>query len=187
MSDSEQYALRWRGRQSGPFPVSEINRKLDNHEIGTGHEIFFQNEWITLERFFTATRQSAAAPARKAAETAPAPPAPPPPPPRAPAALGPARDRPNPLRIKVSVSPSAEAPPPAAGRPRHRLVFAMLAVFAGFAGAHNFYARQWLTGLLQLLLSVATWLMGFGIVASWLWAMVEAVVVRRDGEGTSMI
>jgi hypothetical protein len=29
--------------------------------------------------------------------------------------------------------------------------------------------------------------MGFGIVASWLWAMVEAVVVRRDGYGVDMI
>jgi TM2 domain-containing membrane protein YozV len=60
-------------------------------------------------------------------------------------------------------------------------------VLAGYSGVHNFYARQWLTGLLQLLLSVATYLMGFGIVASWLWAMVEAVVVRRDGYGVDMI
>lgn len=60
-------------------------------------------------------------------------------------------------------------------------------MLAGFSGAHNFYARQWLTGLLQLLLSVATYLMGFGIIASWLWAMVEAVAVRRDGHGVEMI
>jgi TM2 domain-containing membrane protein YozV len=58
---------------------------------------------------------------------------------------------------------------------------------AGYAGAHNFYSRQWMTGLLQLLLSIATFLMGFGIIASWLWAMVEALAVRRDGNGVEMI
>ena len=73
------------------------------------------------------------------------------------------------------------------GRPRRRLVFALLAVFLGFSGAHNFYARQWMTGMLQLLLSVATSLMNFGIIAAWLWAIVEAVVVRRDGHGNDMI
>ena len=60
-------------------------------------------------------------------------------------------------------------------------------MFTGFLGVHNFYARQWLTGLLQLLLSIATYLMGFGIIASWLWAMVEAVFVRKDADGVDMI
>ena len=72
-------------------------------------------------------------------------------------------------------------------QPRRRLLFAFLAIVAGFVGAHNFYARQWLTGLLQLLLSVATCLMGFGIIASWIWAMAEAVFVRKDGDGIEMI
>jgi hypothetical protein len=44
-----------------------------------------------------------------------------------------------------------------------------------------------LTGLLQLLLSVATCLMGFGIIASWIWAIAEAVFVRKDGNGIDMI
>jgi hypothetical protein len=60
-------------------------------------------------------------------------------------------------------------------------------VLFGFLGLHNYYARHWLTGLLQLLLSVATYLLGFGIIAPWLWAMVEAVVVRKDGYGLEMI
>ena len=85
-------------------------------------------------------------------------------------------------------APSRQGSRHAGGRgPRSRLVFALLAVFAGFSGAHNFYARQWMTGMLQLLLSVATSLMSFGIIASWLWAIVEAVVVRRDGNGNDMI
>jgi TM2 domain-containing membrane protein YozV len=160
---------------------------LDDHEIGMEHEILYQDEWVTLEQFFSALRKAAA----------------PPPPPRqrmpvptialAPlTATGPG-EKISPVRIKVSVTPSTESAGRAVraaadqGRPRHRLVFAFLAVLAGFSGAHNFYARQWLTGLLQLLLSVATYLMGFGIIASWLWAMVEAVVVRRDGDGADMI
>ena len=45
MSDGEtrQYQLRWRGRLSGPYPVSEINRMLDEHEIGMGHEILYED------------------------------------------------------------------------------------------------------------------------------------------------
>ena len=67
------------------------------------------------------------------------------------------------------------------------MVFAFLAVLFGFLGLHNFYARQWLTGMLQLIVSVATFLLGFGIIASWLWAMVEALAVRHDGRGCLMI
>jgi TM2 domain-containing membrane protein YozV len=67
------------------------------------------------------------------------------------------------------------------------LVYALLGVFLGFIGLHNFYARNWLTGLLQLLLSLATYLLGFGIIVPWLWALVEAVVVRKDGNGIEMI
>jgi TM2 domain-containing membrane protein YozV len=186
MSDSQEYTLRWRGRPSGPYPVAEINRMLDDHEIGMGHEIFYQDEWITLEEFLAALRKAAA-------------PAAPPQRPALPTiALAPlvgtmSGEKVSPVRIKVSVTPVAEgargADRAGAGqdRPRYRLVFAFLAVLAGYSGAHNFYAREWLTGLLQLLLSVATYLMGFGIVASWLWAMVEAVVVRRDGHGADMI
>jgi TM2 domain-containing membrane protein YozV len=186
MSDSPAYTLRWRGREAGPYPVSEINRLLDDHKIGMGHEIRYQDEWITLEQFFS-TMQKAAASAQPRAKTAtPAIPV-------APAAAAPAREKPSPIGLRVSVTPTvqaARAPAEAGsgeGPPRHRLVFALLAVFTGFFGLHNFYARQWLTGLLQLLLTVATCLMGFGIFASWLWAVVEAVVVRRDGQGVEMI
>jgi TM2 domain-containing membrane protein YozV len=186
MSDSQEYTLRWRGRQSGPYPVSEINRMLDDHKIGMGHEIRYQDEWITLEAFFAALQKAAApaAPRVKAAfPTIPLAPAP--------AQLTPltlAREKVSPVRVKVSVTQAGEAERGAGGgRPRYRLVFALLAVFAGFLGLHNFYARQWMTGMLQLLLSVATYLMGFGIIASWLWAVVEAIVVRKDGGGNEMI
>jgi TM2 domain-containing membrane protein YozV len=179
MSDSPEYELRWRGRQSGPYPVTEINRMLDEHEIGMGHEILYQDEWITLEEFFAALQKAAAAAAQQQNAVVPTVPF-------APVWSPPQREKGSSVRIKVSVTP----PPPTvgqAGHPRYRLLFAFLALFAGYLGAHNFYARQWLTGLLQLLLSVATTLMGFGIIASWLWAMVEALLVRRDAQGVEMI
>jgi TM2 domain-containing membrane protein YozV len=179
MSGPQEYELRWRGRQSGPYPVSEINRMLDDHEIGMGHEILCQDKWITLEEFF-ATIQKAAATAtprqKPAIATMPL----------APAGVPPQREQGSSPRVKVSVTSSAETVV-SQGPPRNRLLFAFLALFAGYVGAHNFYARQWLTGLLQLLLSVATTLMGFGIIASWLWAMVEALLVRKDGHGVEMI
>jgi TM2 domain-containing membrane protein YozV len=186
MSDSEAYSLRWRGRQSGPYPVSEINRMLDDHVIGMGHEILHKEEWITLEEFFSALRKSAAPAVQRQK---------PPVPILALASVaGPVPgDKGSSVHIKVSVTPAAKGgggpaqPRTNKGRPRYRLLFAFLAVFAGFLGLHNFYARQWLTGLLQLLLSVATALMGFGIIASWLWAMAEAVMVRKDGRGVEMI
>jgi TM2 domain-containing membrane protein YozV len=188
MSDEPQeYTLRWRGREVGPFSVSEINRQLDEHEIGMGHEIFCQDKWITLEEFL--------APAPKPAVPTPAQPTPSLPPaptvasPPAPTTTPTSRERSSPVRIKVSVSsPTARTDGTTLDRPpRHRLVFALLGVFAGFVGLHNFYAGQWLTGLLQLLLSIATFLMGFGVIASWLWAMAEAIIVRKDGDGIDMI
>ena len=66
-------------------------------------------------------------------------------------------------------------------------MYALLGIALGFTGLHNYYARHWLTGLLQLLLSIATLLLGFGVIAPWLWAMVEAVVVRKDGLGLEML
>jgi len=178
MSDSPEYTLRWRGRQSGPYPVSEINRMLDDHKIGMGHEIFCEDEWITLEQFFSNMQKAAAVLTPSAKATVPTIPL---------APMAPQlREKPSPVRVKVSVTPTPEAGA-GEGRPRYRLVFALLAVFTGFLGLHNFYARQWLTGLLQILLTGATCLMGFGIIASMLWAMAEAVLVRHDGQGIEMI
>jgi len=177
MSDSEtgQYKLRWRGRQSGPYPVSEINRMLDEHEIGMGHEILHEEKWIVLEEFFAAASKTAPTPMTPRTENL-----------KTPALATVPREKTPAMRFKVSVSPGPPDPDAAEAPPRNRLVFAFLAIGLGFLGLHNFYARQWLTGLLQLLLSVATSLMGFGIIASWLWAMVEALVVRKDGSGAEM-
>jgi TM2 domain-containing membrane protein YozV len=167
MNELQEYTLRWRGREVGPFPLSEINRQLDEHEIGMGHEIFYQDKWITVEEFMAALSNHAA-------------PAPTPP------------EKPSPVQVSAPLVRDPPIPTTRADggrrlRPRRRLLFGLLGVLVGFVGAHNFYARHWLTGLLQLLLSVATCLMGFGIIASWIWAMVEVVIVHKDGEGVEMI
>lgn len=178
----ELYTLRWRGRELGPFSVEEINRQLDDHEIGMGHEILYQDNWIGLEEFFAATRKPPPpAPKLVAAESVPAITGIPTSKLHTVRAPGPATSR---IQVSVSATP---APQTKSGPPSYRMIFAGLAVLLGFSGIHNFYARQWLTGMLQLLLSVATYLMGFGIIASWLWAMGEALFVRRDGNGNEMI
>ncbi len=162
MNDTEEFTLRWRGRETGPFPLSEINRQLDEHEIGMSHEIFHQNTWMTLDEFFAAMNAPAAPPAEEPLA------------------------RTTPLRVNTGAGIEVPIPRSRAGDAarsqapaRRRMIFAFLAIAAGFTGAHNFYARQWLTGLLQLLLTVATYLMGFGIIAAWVWAVVEAFVVRK--------
>ena len=196
MSEPESYTLRWRGRQLGPYSRQEIDRKLDEHEIGMGHEISYQGKWITLQEFFAALEEA------EPIENVPQP--------GQPAQAGPGKNRqfvnlPYPASVSsprpgAAQSPRAERPspalsspppvrlkPPRGTAPRRRLLYAFLGVFLGFLGVHNYYARHWLTGLLQLLLSIATLLLGFGIIAPWLWAWVEALVVRKDGNGVEMI
>ena len=171
MSEDSQYLIRWRGRQTGPFPLAEINRMLDDHKIGMGHEVLFENEWMSVEEFF-ARRQKAAVSVNPI-RIVPVP--------------APVLEEKPPARVKAPLKlATVPGPPVPTERPRHRLVFALLAVLGGFAGLHNFYARQWLTGMLQILLSVATFLMGFGIIAAWIWAMIEALAVRNDGLGIEM-
>lgn len=174
MNEAQEYKMRWRGREAGPFSVEEINRRLDDHEIGMTHEVYCDNQWMTVEEFLNVL----ANPPAPEIEQPPIP------------ALAPPAAPQNTSPLRITLSRNEEASPHGAmgeARPRHRLLFALLAIVAGFIGAHNFYARQWLTGLLQLLLSVATCLMGFGIIAAWLWAIAEAVFVRKDGNGIDMI
>lgn len=50
MSD-EQFRLRWKGKISGPYPRRQIERKIQEHEIGMFHEINVDDEWITVREF----------------------------------------------------------------------------------------------------------------------------------------
>jgi TM2 domain-containing membrane protein YozV len=203
MTEPAEYLLRWRGRQIGPYSLQEINRLLDAHQIGLGHEIQQEGQWISLEEFLSAspsaTALEAANPGGQNKEPHPSGPpnqsrrvpvteTPPP-------SQRPAVERSAQRAIANEARTSAQEP---SGRnqfgtalpttqPRKRLVYAALAILFGFLGIHNYYSRHWLTGVLQLLLSFATYLLGFGVFVPWLWAMVEAVVVREDGDGREMV
>ncbi len=54
MSESQQYSLHWRGRESGPYTLGQIKRKLASGEITLEHEILADGRWITLHEFFAA-------------------------------------------------------------------------------------------------------------------------------------
>ncbi len=192
MSEGQDYLLRWRGREMGPYSLDEINRQLDDHKIGMGHDILCEGQWTTLEQFFAA-QQPPVAPAPPVSKPVATPTS---------SSSGvrlpklPGTSRPDTI---ATAPPAADTGPAMAeaealdieeadgAKPRRRLVYALLGIFFGFTGLHNYYARHWLTGLLQMLLSIATFLLGFGIVASWFWAVVEAVLVRRDGNDLEMI
>ena len=198
-----RYTLRWRGRQLGPYSMQQLNQKLDEHEIGMGHEICCEDQWITLEEFFARLKAEQAAAAPPAASNPPAfltlatsPSNPSVGKPgqistsAAESSAGPIMggvEKAGAIRLSVTPAPLVMKRPALSTPPRHRLVYAFLGIFFGFLGVHNYYARHWLTGLLQLLLSIATFLLGFGVIAPWLWALAEAILVRKDGNGNEMI
>jgi TM2 domain-containing membrane protein YozV len=172
---NDAYPMRWRGRQFGPLSLEEINRRLDDHELGLGHEIFFEENWTTLGEFLALQRRPPAV--VRASESAA---------PLSVAAVKPAVSAPLPAS-QPAPSAAPEQSAVAALRPRRRLIYALLGALVGFTGAHNYYARHWITGVLQLLLTLATILLGFGIIVPWLWALFETVTVRRDGAGLEML
>lgn len=184
--------------------MQQLNQKLDEHEIGMGHEICCEDQWITLEEFFARLKSEQAAAAPPAANNPPAfltlatSPSNPPlagkpgqvPTSAAEAGAGPITgggEKAGAIRLSVTPAPLVMKRPGLSTPPRRRLVYAFLGICFGFLGLHNYYARHWLTGLLQLLLSIATFLLGFGIIAPWLWALAEAILVRKDGNGNEMI
>lgn len=64
---------------------------------------------------------------------------------------------------------------------KSRTVYILLAIFLGSFGVHNFYAGYVWRGMSQLLLTLLT----FCLLApvSFVWAIVEACVVKKDAQG----
>lgn len=183
MNDDEQLLLRWRGQVSGPFTLARILQMLDEREIGTWHEVQHEGRWIPLEDILQ-SRQRDSAP-----RLAPAPPSQrkqtPIEVPR-PTAGGPAP-------VAPAVAAAAGAPPPPAQsgtqarfHPKSYRLFAGLGLALGFTGAHNFYAGYWGTAVAQIILTALTWWLGFGIIAAWLWAWLELLLVHTDRRGVRM-
>lgn len=172
MTDQGTFHLRWRGRQIGPFTWEEIERRLQENEIGLLHEIQWQGRWLTIEEFIEARAalieaesEREEAELRRRAEQSRA----------AGAEAG----------HDSSAAPegtSAEVLPEIAAElvQRRRWVFALLGVLFGFAGAHNFYAGFHHRGVAQVVCSVVLVLLGLGFLATWIWAWIEVLLVRHD-------
>ncbi len=62
-----------------------------------------------------------------------------------------------------------------------RSTYIWLAVLTGYVGAHNLYANRTTAGIIQLCTSLLSCLLLAPVV--WIWAMVEAATVDRDGDG----
>ena len=189
MSTSEQFRLRWRSKVTGPFPLAKIEQMLDEHEVGLYHEIEMEDRWMTLDEFFAQRRQrerqaEVVRQQEAEAERAKLQPSPVPhlPLPQAPLAGAP------------GLPPNFPAVPPRSVRSRRPLyrpkslkVFVGLGLVLGFGGAHNFYAGYRGTALLQLVLTAVTLWLGFGLIVSWTWALIELLIVQTDRKGVRMV
>jgi len=64
---------------------------------------------------------------------------------------------------------------------KDRVAYVLLAVFLGNLGIHNFYAGYTSRAVTQLLICLLT--CGIGGIATWIWAIIEAVTVEQDAAG----
>lgn len=64
---------------------------------------------------------------------------------------------------------------------KSRTSYILLAIFFGWLGLHNFYAKISATGVIQLLVSLGTALIGTLVTQPW--AIIEAISVTHDGDG----
>jgi TM2 domain-containing membrane protein YozV len=65
--------------------------------------------------------------------------------------------------------------------PKSRTVYILLAIFLGAYGVHNFYAGDKKAGLIKLLVSLLTCFIG--AIPMFIWAIVDAVNVKKDAQG----
>jgi hypothetical protein len=73
MSEPQQYTLHWRGRESGPFSLGQIKRKIASGEVSLEHEILVNGHWTTLSEFLASQSDGGQpAPTVKAGNPAPA-------------------------------------------------------------------------------------------------------------------
>ena len=194
MSEPGNLQLRWRGRITGPYSLEEILRQLDDHEIGLWHEVGEGDRWIPLGEYLANRKreQERAEEQNRERQLADA---------RAPAqhvATGSAGG-PGASRVVLPPPAATTRPPGTAraipqsagqvngpGKARNRKLFIGLGALLGFTGAHNFYAGYWGTGIVQAVLAIGTTLLGFGFIVSWLWALIELLVVNTDARGRPM-
>jgi TM2 domain-containing membrane protein YozV len=69
---------------------------------------------------------------------------------------------------------------------KNRVIYVLLGLFIGFFGAHSFYAGYYRRGAAQAALSLfSLWLFsqGYGTLISWLWAVIEICLIKKDADG----
>ncbi len=64
---------------------------------------------------------------------------------------------------------------------KDRVAYILLAVFIGHLGIHNFFAGYTSRGVIQLVITIVT--CGIGGIATWIWAIIEAITVTKDANG----
>ena len=184
MSKPGPFHLRWRGQVSGPFSLAELQQKLADHEIGLWHEIGHAGEWTTLGEFLEQQDREPVAAAPLPAPTR---------------EVEPPAVQPQRVRVSPATSPATTSAREAASEPINDPLplvagpaakslkwFVALGALLGFSGAHNFYAGYRGTAIAQLALTGVTLALGFGLILSWLWALIELVIVHSDARGIQM-
>ena len=72
-------------------------------------------------------------------------------------------------------------------RPKSQTVYILLALFFfGLFGFHNFYARRFLQGVIQLIIALLLGWFIIGFIINFVWLVVEVCTVTRDGDGQAM-
>lgn len=52
----EMYYIRWRGKESGPFPLSDIHTMLARNEVSLLHQVEIAGQWVPLEDLIKSAR-----------------------------------------------------------------------------------------------------------------------------------
>ena len=69
---------------------------------------------------------------------------------------------------------------------KNRGIFIILGLFFGCLGIHNFYAGRYRLGAWQLIVTILLGWLVVGIVITGVWALVEILTVKTDGNGDRM-
>ena len=85
------------------------------------------------------------------------------------------------LPTPPSAVPSYPMPVQGNHNAKDRVAYILLAVFIGHLGIHNFFAGYTSRGVIQLVITIVT--CGIGGIATWIWAIIEAITVTKDANG----
>ena len=71
--------------------------------------------------------------------------------------------------------------------PKSGVWYVVLAWFLGVFGVHSFYAGHFFTGLVQLMLTITSWLFLFiPLLITMVWAFLDMLFVNKDAQGVAI-